>query len=44
MEMLDEEGETSFSMDMEILSVKSVSYDSLKFTLPEEFKLVDQLD
>ena len=44
MEMLDEEGETSFSMDMEILSVKSVPYDSLKFALPEEFKLVDQLD
>ena len=44
MEMLDEEGETSFSMDMEILSVKRVPYDSLKFTLPEEFKLVDQLD
>ena len=44
MEFLDDEGKSSFSMDMEILSAKRVPYDSSIFILPNTYKLVDELD
>lgn len=44
MEFLDDEGKSSFSMDMEILTAKRVPYDTSKFNLPKTYKLVDELD